>query len=50
MNTRKLTLGTPLLLAVLLPWGGVAFAAWAWSNIYPVVALKRVHQANTTKF
>lgn len=35
-----------LLLAVLLPWGGVAFAAWAWSNIYPVVALKRVHQAS----
>lgn len=35
-----------LLLAVLLPWGGVAFAAWAWSNIYPVVALKRVHAAS----
>lgn len=35
-----------LLLAVLLPWGGVAFAAWAWSNIYPVIALKRVHAAS----
>lgn len=35
-----------LLLAVLLPWGGVIFAAWAWSNIYPVVALKRVHAAS----
>lgn len=35
-----------LLLAVLLPWGGVAFAAWLWSNIYPVVALKRVHEAS----
>jgi hypothetical protein len=35
-----------LLLAVLLPWGGVAFAAWVWSNVYPVVALKRVHAAS----
>lgn len=35
-----------LLLAVLLPWGGVAFAAWAWSNLYPVVALKRVHESS----
>ena len=35
-----------LLLAVLLPWGPVAFAVWAWSNIYPVVALKRVHAAS----
>lgn len=35
-----------LLLAVLLPWGAVAVAAWAWSNIYPVVALKRVHAAS----
>lgn len=35
-----------LLLAVLLPWGWVAFAVWAWSNIYPVVALKRVHAAS----
>lgn len=35
-----------LLLAVLLPWGVVAFAVWAWSNIYPVVALKRVHAAS----
>lgn len=35
-----------LLLAVLLPWGVVAFAIWAWSNIYPVVALKRVHTAS----
>lgn len=35
-----------LLLAVLLPWGGVIFAAWLWSNIYPVVALKRVHAAS----
>jgi len=35
-----------LLLAVLLPWATVAFAIWAWSNIYPVVALKRVHAAS----
>ena len=35
-----------LLLAVLLPWGGVIFAAWLWSNIYPVIALKRVHAAS----
>lgn len=35
-----------LLLAVLLPWGPVAFGAWLWSNIYPVVALKRVHAAS----
>jgi hypothetical protein len=35
-----------LLVAVLLPWGVVAFAVWAWSNIYPVVALKRVHAAS----
>lgn len=35
-----------LLVAVLLPWGLVAFAVWAWSNIYPVVALKRVHAAS----
>lgn len=35
-----------LLLAVLLPWGVVAFAAWAWSNLYPVIALKRVHEAS----
>lgn len=35
-----------LLLVVLLPWSGVAFAVWAWSNIYPVLALKRVHAAS----
>ena len=35
-----------LIVAVLLPWGWVAFAVWAWSNIYPVVALKRVHAAS----
>jgi hypothetical protein len=35
-----------LLLAMLLPWTGVGFAVWAWSNIYPVVALKRVHAAS----
>ncbi len=34
-----------LLLAVLLPWSSVAFAVWAWSNLYPVIALKRVHAA-----
>ncbi|MFG6485555.1 DUF3667 domain-containing protein [Roseateles sp. BYS78W] len=34
-----------LLVAVLLPWSGVVFAAWLWSNLYPVVALKRVHAA-----
>lgn len=35
-----------LLLAVLLPWSGVAFAVWAWSSLYPVIALKRVHAAS----
>lgn len=35
-----------LLMAVLLPWSAVTFAVWAWSNIYPVVALKRVHAAS----
>lgn len=35
-----------LLLAVLLPWAGVAFAIWVWSNLYPVIALKRVHEAS----
>jgi Protein of unknown function (DUF3667) len=35
-----------LLLAVLLPWSGVIFAVWAWSNLYPVLALKRVHAAS----
>ena len=35
-----------LLLAVLLPWAGVAFAVWAWSNVYPVIALKRVHESS----
>jgi hypothetical protein len=35
-----------LLVAVLLPWGLVVFVVWAWSNIYPVIALKRVHAAS----
>lgn len=35
-----------LLLAVLLPWSGVGLAVWAWSNLYPVIALKRVHAAS----
>lgn len=35
-----------LLVAVLLPWGWVALAVWAWSNIYPVIALKRVHASS----
>uniref|UniRef100_UPI0019535BCA hypothetical protein n=1 Tax=Klebsiella aerogenes TaxID=548 RepID=UPI0019535BCA len=35
-----------LLVAVLLPWPGVAFAVWAWSNLYPIIALKRVHAAS----
>lgn len=35
-----------LLLAVLLPWGAVSFGMWVWSNIYPVLALKRVHAAS----
>lgn len=35
-----------LLVAVLLPWSPVVFATWLWSNIYPVVALKRVHAAS----
>lgn len=35
-----------LLLAVLLPWTAVAVAAWAWSSVYPVLALKRVHEAS----
>lgn len=34
-----------LLLAVLLPWGPVWFGVWVWSNVYPVLALKRVHEA-----
>ena len=35
-----------LLLVVLLPWSAVIFAAWVWSNVYPVMALKRVHAAS----
>lgn len=34
-----------LLLAVLLPWWFVTMPLWAWSNLYPVLALKRVHAA-----
>ncbi|MCE4555727.1 DUF3667 domain-containing protein [Roseateles cellulosilyticus] len=35
-----------LLLAVMLPWSLVAFVLWIWSNVYPVIALKRVHAAS----
>jgi hypothetical protein len=35
-----------LLVTVLLPWAWVTFAVWAWSNLYPVIALKRVHEAS----
>ncbi len=35
-----------LLIATLLPWVGVGFAVWLWSNVYPVLALKRVHAAS----
>lgn len=34
-----------LLLATLLPWAMAAFALWFWGNLYPVIALKRVHAA-----
>ncbi len=34
-----------LLLVVLMPWFWVALATWAWSNLYPLLALKRVHRA-----
>lgn len=32
-----------LLLIGLLPWLWAALAAWAWANLYPVLALQRVH-------
>jgi hypothetical protein len=35
-----------LLIGVMLPWAGVGFALWLWSNLYPVIALKRVHAAS----
>jgi len=34
-----------LLLLTLLPWGWVQAGIWVWSNLYPLLALKRVHQA-----
>ena len=27
----------------LLPWLWAALAAWGWANLYPVLALQRVH-------
>jgi hypothetical protein len=32
-----------LLLVGLLPWLWAALAAWVWANLYPVLALRRVH-------
>ena len=32
-----------LLLVGLLPWLWAAVAAWVWANLYPVLALRRVH-------
>ena len=32
-----------LLLIELLPWLWAALAAWGWANLYPVLALQRVH-------
>lgn len=32
-----------LLLVTLTPWGAVHFGVWLWSNLYPLLALKRVH-------
>lgn len=34
-----------LLLATLTPWAFVHGAVWFWSNLYPLLALKRVHKA-----
>lgn len=34
-----------LLLVTLTPWGWLHGAVWLWSNLYPLLALKRVHQA-----
>jgi hypothetical protein len=34
-----------LLLATLTPWAFVHGAVWFWSNLYPLLALKRVHHA-----
>lgn len=34
-----------LLLVTLTPWGLVHAAVWLWSNLYPLLALKRVHSA-----
>lgn len=32
-----------LLLTVLLPWGWMKGLVWVWINLYPLVALRRVH-------
>lgn len=34
-----------LLIGTLTPWGLVHAAVWLWSNLYPLLALKRVHGA-----
>ena len=34
-----------LLLVTLTPWGWLNGSVWLWSNLYPLLALKRVHQA-----
>ena len=34
-----------LLLLTLLPWEPAVAAIWFWSNLYPLLALKRVHRA-----
>lgn len=32
-----------LLVVTLLPWGPIQAGIWFWSNLYPLLALKRVH-------
>lgn len=34
-----------LLIGTLVPWSLVHFGVWFWSNLYPLLALKRVHGA-----
>jgi hypothetical protein len=32
-----------LLISALTPWAWLHFGAWVWGNLYPILALKRVH-------
>lgn len=34
-----------LLLSALTPWTWLHFGAWVWGNLYPLLALRRVHKA-----